>query len=204
MHDGIAGVGLLRLPLLGHREAALRVDASIEAALALTRPRVGVEPGADLRAELGFDRTVVEVHGRFSSGSPRGLRQRAILSLEPQEVAVDAIEHGAIDPEIELARQVPGTGREHGQVGRGEDPRRAAVGPAVVDVAQVVVHQTEPPRVDQDGLDQGFLGSDGAAIVRLDFGTLAQELDEVARGVASQREPGPAAVAAKAVAERCA
>ena len=75
---------------------------------------------------------------------------------------------------------------KHGKVRRGEDPRRAAIGLAVVDVAQIVVHQPEAPRIDQDGLDQGLLGGDGAAIVGLDLGAPAQELEQVARGVTSE------------------
>ena len=62
VHDGVAGVGLLRLPLPGLGESALGVDATVEAAAALPRLGVLLEPGADLGAKLGFYGAVVEVH----------------------------------------------------------------------------------------------------------------------------------------------
>ena len=94
-------------------------------------------------------------------------------------------------PRSNLRARYQGPAASIGQVGRGEDARRAAIGAAVVDVAQIVVHQPEPPRVDQDGLDQRLLGGDGAAIVRLDLRALAQEprADSARRRAAARTRP---------------
>ena len=61
---GVAGLGLLVLPLLGFLEQLRIVVARAEALLVVALARgVGVEPGAHFLAEGGFFGRVVEIHG---------------------------------------------------------------------------------------------------------------------------------------------
>jgi hypothetical protein len=103
-------------------------------------------------------------------------------TLQP---AVDAVEHLAVGPEIELAGEVVAAYGQQWQVRRGQGARRALVGPRVVDVAEIVVDEIEAPAVDEHRLDDGLLGRHGGTVVAQHLRVLGQEVAEVEDGAAA-------------------